>query len=331
VAGDDQGSGEDRLIARYFAPIASHPAALGLTDDAAALTPPAGFDLVLTADAVSAGVHFFADDPPDAVAHRALRVNLSDLAAKGARPLGFLLTIALPRMTDEAWLGAFAAALADDARTYQCPLLGGDTTAMAGPLTISITAIGTVPQGRMVRRSGAKVGDKIFVSGTIGDAALALPIRGGETTAAKLSAADLDFLNRRFTHPEPRLALADALLNGASAAMDISDGLAGDLAKLCRVSGVSAVIAVDKVPHSAAVRTLIEAAPPLRETALSGGDDYEILATVPPDKAAAFASEADRAGVAVTVIGEITAGAAPPSFVLAGEPITLTHVAYSHF
>src|SRR6478672_7794315 len=152
-------TGEERLIATYFAPLATHPAALGLIDDAAVLTPPAGHDLVLTKDAIVGGVHFFPDDPAAAIARKALRVNLSDLAAKGAQPAGFLLTLALPKICGDSWLKAFTRGLGADARKYNCPLFGGDTDRTPGPVTISIAAFGTVPAGTMVRRSGARVGD----------------------------------------------------------------------------------------------------------------------------------------------------------------------------
>ena len=165
--------GEDELIARFFAPLAG-PAGLGLRDDAALLKPPPGDDLVLTTDALVAGVHFFADDPPGAIARKALRVNLSDLAAKGARPLGFLLSLALPRDWSEDWLTAFADGLGADASAYDCPLAGGDTVATPGPLTLSVTAFGAVRPGRMVLRSGVKPGDRLYVTGTVGDAAIGL-------------------------------------------------------------------------------------------------------------------------------------------------------------
>ena len=167
-----QESAEDRLIARHFKPIARHPGALGLTDDAALLTPPAGHALVVTADAVVGGVHFFPNDPPDAIAKKALRVNLSDLAAKGAKPAGFVLTLALPKGVGDDWLKALARGLGQDAKKFDCPLLGGDTVYTPGPVTISITAFGTVPDGTMVQRSGARAGDHVVVTGTIGDAAL---------------------------------------------------------------------------------------------------------------------------------------------------------------
>src|SRR5471030_2844961 len=234
-------SAEDRLIARFFAPIATHPGALGLSDDAAFIKPPPGCDLVLKTDAIIGGVHFFADDAASAVASKALRVNLSDLAAKGASPLGFLLSLALPKEIGDDWLAGFAEGLRGDAVLYGCPLFGGDTDRTPGPITISIAMFGSVPEGTMVRRAGAKAGDRVFVSGTIGDAALGLMLRKG-ATAWKLDTAQRQHLMSRYLLPQPRNALAEATRTHASAAMDVSDGLAGDLAKLCRVSKAAATI-----------------------------------------------------------------------------------------
>ena len=227
-------SAEERLIARYLRPLATHPGALGLIDDAAVLTPPPGCDLVLTTDGVIAGVHFFPNDPAEDIGRKALRMNLSDLAAKGAKPLGFLLSLALPAGTDEGWIAGFAAGLGDDAERYGCPLLGGDTDHTPGPISVSIAAFGVVPHGQMVRRSTAKVGDSIVVTGTIGDAALGVKLRGDANLSARwrLSTAMAHHLQDRYLLPQPRNALAEAVLHHATAAMDISDGLAGDLGKL---------------------------------------------------------------------------------------------------
>src|SRR5205085_5498584 len=217
-------------------------------------------DLVLKADAIIGGVHFFPEDPAAAVACKALRVNLSDLAAKGADPVGFLLSLALPDGTSEAWLGDFAEGLRADAQLYRCPLLGGDTDRTPGPAMVSIAAFGTVPHGRMVRRSGAKPGDRIFVTGTIGDAALGVKLRRDPALAARyrLEPGERDHLLARYLLPEPRVAVAEAVRRHASAAMDVSDGLAGDLGKLCGASGVSAEIEIDKVPlSSAAMRAIV--------------------------------------------------------------------------
>lgn len=324
-------SGEDDLIARYFRPLADAPASLGLRDDAAVLAGSAD-DLVLTTDAIVEGVHYLADDPPDTIARKALRVNLSDLAAKGSAPAGFLLTLAL-RKADEAWLLAFARALGEDAATFGCPLLGGDTVSTPGPVMISITAFGRVPKGRMVKREGARVGDRIAVTGTIGDAALGLDgLRGGRAASALAARSDADFLVDRYRVPQPRLAIAAALRGAATAAMDVSDGLAGDLAKLCAVSGVSATIELAKVPLSAAARAVITAGATTIETLISGGDDYEVLCTVPDRAWSAFAQNVAAAGVAVSEIGRIVAGTAAPVFRdAAGQAVSLSRTSYSHF
>jgi thiamine-monophosphate kinase len=327
-----EGSGEDRLIARYFRPLARHPGALGLGDDAALLTPPPGCDLVLTTDGIIAGVHVFPDTPADAIARRALRVNLSDLAAKGAKPAGFLLAIALPAGTSENWMAAFARGLDDDAQHYGCPLLGGDTDHTPGPLSVSITAFGTLPTGTMVRRSGAGAGDTLFVTGTIGDAALGLTLRQDPKAGASLTAAQRDHLLTRYLLPKPRNAFAETLRTHASAALDISDGLAGDLSKLCRASGVSTHIDVGQVPLSDAAKAFIGAEPTPLERALTGGDDYEILAAVPAGKVESFRAGARAAGVPVTEIGHLTAGDKPPQFIGPDRrPLVFARPSYSHF
>jgi len=324
-------SGEDALIARYFAPLAKHPGALGLIDDVAAITPPAGCELVLTADAVVGGIHFFPDDPPDTTARKALRVNLSDLAAKGAKPLGFLLTLGLPRGVSETWLAAFSAGLGEDIAQFDCPLLGGDTVRTPDAAIISVAIVGSVPAGTMVKRSGARAGDRIVVTGTVGDAALGLRLRQAEAESWKLSAAQRAHLLQRYLVPQPRSAAAEALRLHASGAMDVSDGLAGDLTKLCRASGVTARIDAAAVPLSDAARAALAADPALIETVLTGGDDYEVVAAVPPAKLAAFTAAAQAAGVAVTEIGDVTAGGAPPVFRWHGRQLEFARRSFSHF
>jgi len=326
-------SAEDRLIARHFRPLAKHAGAAGLSDDAASYTPPKGCDLVVTADALVAGVHFFADDPPDAIAQKALRVNLSDLAAKGARPAGFLLSLAMPTSITDAWLKRFTRGLAADARFYECPLLGGDTVRTPGPLTLSVTAFGTLPEGTIVRRKGASPGDRVFVTGTIGDAALGLLLRTdrGAHRRWRLDPRQEKHLAERYLRAQPRIDLAEAVRRHASAAMDVSDGLAGDLAKLCRVSGVAAVIETARVPLSKAGRGVVAAEPDAIARMLAGGDDYEILCTVPPRKAAAFIRAADRAGVPVAEIGGIAPGRGARFLDDAGHPLRLERWSFSHF
>jgi thiamine-monophosphate kinase len=326
------GSAEERLIARYFRPLAIAPGAFALGDDAAAVTPPAGCDLVLTTDGVIAGVHFLPDDAPGHIARKVLRMNLSDLAAKGAKPIGFLLSIALPARTEESWIAAFAAGLGEDAKHYDCPLYGGDTDHTPGPLSISITALGAVPSGAMVRRSTAKADDVVVVSGTIGDAALGLLLRGELSLAERwqLSAASWNHLRQRYLLPQPRNALAEAVLRHASAAMDVSDGLAGDLDKLCRASGVAGEIDVESVPLSDAARSALAADPKLIETVLTGGDDYEIVLTVPSARLGDFCAAANAAGVPVSQIGRVTRGEGT-RFVRAGQPLSFARASYSHF
>jgi thiamine-monophosphate kinase len=325
-------SAEDTLIARYFRPLATDPGAFELGDDAAVLNAH-GEDIVVTTDAIVEGVHFLAHDPPDTVARKALRVNLSDLAAKGATPAGFVLTLAL-READDAWLTLFARGLGSDAGLFGCPLLGGDTVSTPGPLTISITAFGRVPAGKMVHRNGAKPGDRVLVTGTIGDAALGLDILKGGAVAAALAddAAATAMLVGRYRVPQPRNALAQAVRDHASAAMDVSDGLAGDLAKLCAASGVSAAIDAPSIPLSAAAATLLSRGAIGIETVVSGGDDYEILCIMAENRFEAFARAAALAEVAVTSIGTVIAGTSAPSFMDAqGREIALKRLSYSHF
>ena len=322
-------SGEDRVIARYFKPLATHAGALGLSDDAAFIAPPPGCDLVLKTDASVGGVHFFPDDPPGQLARKALRVNLSDLAATGAKPLGYLLSLVLPNDISESWLGSFAAGLEADAATYGCPLFGGDTDRTPGPLTISIAMFGSVPTGAMVRRDGAKPGDRVMVTGTIGDAALGVQLRRG--AAWKLSLEAREYLLSRYLLPQPRNTIAEALRAHASAAMDVSDGLAGDLTKLCGVSGVAATVEVGRVPLSGAARMARDADPSLVETILAGGDDYEVLCTVPPGKAEGFRAAAAAVNVNLTDIGAISQGEGARFLDTEGTPLTLSRLSYSHF
>lgn len=325
-------SGEDSLIARYFKPLATDPGAFGLEDDAAVLRAR-GADIVVTTDAIVEGVHFLPGDPPDTLARKALRVNLSDLAAKGASPAGFLLTLAL-RHADDDWLAAFASALGEDAKSFLCPLLGGDTVSTPGPQTISITAFGRVAEGRMVHRSGAKVGDHVMVTGTIGDAALGLDILNGGAVTSALAGdqAAKEMLISRYRVPQPRNALAEAVREYASAAMDVSDGLAGDLTKLCAASGVSAAIETPLVPTSKPAAALLARGVINLEALISGGDDYEILCTVSKDHVAVFTRDAARAGIAVTPIGKVIAEQGAPRFMDAhGNAIALRRLSYSHF
>jgi thiamine-monophosphate kinase len=321
--------GEFELIERYFRPLATDPGAFGLTDDAAIYRQRPGDDLVVTADMVVEGVHFLPGDPPDAIGRKALRVNLSDLAAKGAEPFGYVLSLGLPDDWTESWVRGFARGLGGDQERYGVTLLGGDTTRSANGFAIAITALGRVPKGRVVLRSGAKPGNAIFVSGTIGDAALGLRIRRGELSAPARGAKRL---LDRYLDPQPRVALAPALRNHATAAIDISDGLVGDLAHICDVSGVGAVIGAHDVPLSPAAAALLRADPSLLSVMLNGGDDYEIAATVPARAVDAFSRQAESAGVPVVRIGTVMAGKGPPVVRdVGGRPISLTTRSHTHF
>lgn len=325
-------SAEDSLIARYFKPLATDPGAFGLVDDAAILSS-SGDDIVVTTDAVVQGVHYLSTDPSDTIARKALRVNLSDLAAKGAAPAGFVLTLAL-RSREDAWLRPFADALGEDAKSFGCPLLGGDTVSTLGPQMISITAFGRVPKGQMVGRTGAKPGDRILVTGTIGDAALGLDLLTGGAVATALAAdpAAQEMLVSRYRVPQPRNVLTQAVRDHATAAMDVSDGLAGDLTKLCAASGVSATVNVASVPLSAAAAGLVARSAICVETLLAGGDDYEVLCTVPPAQSDALIAAGQAVGLAVTAIGTIVAGYEPPRFLDGqGQELVLKRLSYSHF
>lgn len=336
MAGAGKRPGEFELIARYFRPLAVDPGALDLRDDAALIATAGDEELVVTVDALAEGVHFFPDDPPASIARKALRVNLSDLAAKGAEPVGYLLAVALRADWTEAWIAGFTDGLRGDQARYGVTLLGGDTTAASGGTTIAITAFGRVPKsgrgtGGMVTRGGAKPGDRIFVSGTVGDAALGLRLRLGTLPSQSAGGGEGHLLDR-YLHPQPRLSLAPVLRSFASAAMDVSDGLVGDLGHICEVSGVGARLEADSVPLSPAATAAIAADPSALATALTGGDDYEILATVPAARSGDFAAAAAAAGVGVTEIGEITAGPASPQVVdRRGKAITLQRPGHVHF
>ena len=307
--------GEFGLIARYFRPLAG-PAGLGLLDDAALLAPTPGRELVLTADAMVEGVHYLPDDPADLVARKLLRVNLSDLAAKGARPLGYLLTISAPRGTSDAWFAAFSAGLGLDQSTFKFSLFGGDTTSTPGPFSLTVTAIGDVEAGTMVRRSGARAGDEIWVTGTIGDGALGLMAIRGELPDAS------GHLAARYRLPQPRLGLVSPAL--VRAAMDVSDGLVQDLGHLCRASGVGAVIEAGWVPRSVADDRWLA-------TCLTGGDDYELVMAVDPAHVAALRKRATTLDMAVTRIGTFDHGSGVRVLDASGRPISFDVAGWTHF
>ena len=316
---------EFALIARHFRPLAGD-GALDLSDDAALLTPPAGQQLVLAADALVAGVHFLPDDPPGMIARKLLRVNLSDLAAMGAAPLGYLMTTAFTRGTADSWIAAFVAGLAEDQERFGIAVLGGDTVATPGPACFSLTIIGVVPPGQALHRRGARIGDEIWVSGSIGDGALGLRVLQG-----KLAADAEGHLARRYRLPEPRLALGQALRGVARAAMDVSDGLVQDLGHLCRAAGCGAEVIADAVPLSAAASAALAGDAALLPLILTGGDDYELLFAAAPEDAEAVQAASVKAGVPVVRLGRFTAGEGTMVRDGSGAAITLPQGGWSHF
>ncbi len=326
---------EFELIARYFAPLTrGFPGACDLRDDAAVISPASGCELVVKSDVIVGGVDFLPDASAGSIARKALRVNLSDLAAKGAVPRAYLLDLMLPASIGETWLAAFAAALASDQAEYGVHLAGGDMSATPGPVAIAVTVFGETPLGRIIRRFDARAGDGVYVTGTIGDAALGLGVlRDGAAGLADDAAA---FLLDRYHLPRPRVGLGPRLVGLATAAIDISDGLVADLRHLCEVSGLSGTIAAAAVPLSEAARAALALDARRRATVLGGGDDYEILFTAPPDSAARVAALARASGVAITAIGHVSAPAAgerPGVRVLdeSGQSLQLAAEGWTHF
>ena len=323
---------EDGLIAHVFAPLATAEGADSLGDDAATF-PGGAHDIVVTVDALAEGVHFFRHDPPGAVAAKALRVNLSDLAAKGAEPFGYVVALALGGGWTAAWAQAFADGLAHDNAAYGVALLGGDTlrASPGGGTTISITAFGRTGAGGIVRRRAALPGDVLVVTGTIGDSALGLAARLDPAVARAFPDEAAAALDAAYLWPDPPVRAWLAVRHHARAAMDISDGLHGDLAKMCRTAGVSATLDADSVPLSSAVRAAVTAWPAAFDRVLTGGDDYQILAAVPPEAVTAYRQDLDEAGVASTVVGGIECGPPAVRVERAGREIALADGRFEHF
>ncbi|WP_222183774.1 thiamine-phosphate kinase [Geminicoccus harenae] len=317
--------GEFQMIDRLLKPLAAGcPGALGLTDDAALLAQLPGTELVLAKDAIVEAVHFRQEDPPGTVAQKLLRQNLSDLAAMGAEPVGYLTAFGLRQGLPDGWLDGFVAGLAEDQRQFGIHLLGGDTVSTPGPLFFSLTVLGRLPAGTALTRAGARPGDLVCVSGTLGDGALGLAVLEGRVTAPADAAA---YLAGRYRVPQPRLVLGQALRGLASACLDVSDGLLGDLGHILATSGpdgnLGAVIRAGDLPLSPAAAGL----PGALEAALSGGDDYELLFTLPPRHRARLA----ELPVPVAVIGEIRSGAGTEVLGPDGAPLTLSGRSWTHF
>ena len=326
MTGDRGKPGEFDLIASVFAPLTDgDERALGLLDDAAVLPQAAGRDTVITTDTMVEGIHFLDAEPPDVVARRLLRVNLSDLASMGAEPTAYVLNLTLPARTNKEWLSSFAEGLRVDQSAFGVRLLGGDTTHTKTSLTVTATLLGEVPTRGAITRSGARAGDDIYVSGTIGDASLGLKML--------ISGADnQDALVKRFQLPEPRVSLGAKLRGLATAMADVSDGLAADLAHICRASKVSATLDTDSLPLSIGVQTSLVAGNTDMTEILSGGDDYELVFTASPDTAERIAAAAQSAEVPITHIGRISNGAREVIILGPdGREMTLETTGYRHF
>lgn len=310
-------------IARYFAPLAAAEG-LGLGDDAALFTPDEGKELVLTTDALTAGVHFFAEDAPASIAQKILRVNLSDLAAKGAVPRGYLLSLLLPKQIDESWIEAFVSGFAEDQQRYGIRLFGGDTSRIDGPLTASITAIGEVAKGTMLPRNGAQIGDLLYMTGGLGNAALGLKVHQGELEAN-------EYLLDRYLHPRPRLEVGPQLIGLASACMDISDGLVQDAGHLARESGVSLTINTKQLTFSREARDILNQNDKYFELMLTGGDDYELLFTAPPRKKPDLIALSETTEVTITAIGMVEEGSGVTVLGEDGKALEFAQTGWQHF
>lgn len=325
--------GEFDLIARYFTRPARR-AVLGVGDDCALLAPTPGMQLAISSDMLVEGRHFLADTDPERLGHKALAVNLSDLAACGARPTAFLLALSLPRV-DAAWLEPFARGLLALADAHDCELVGGDTT--QGPLNLCITVLGEVPAGQALLRSGARVGDDIYVSGTLGDARLALEALQGRLPLDMLAPDTLAAARLRLEAPTPRVALGLALRGVAHSAMDISDGLLGDLGHILRASGVGACIDTSKTIDLIAISAYPISATGLFDTkllqqcTLAGGDDYELLFTAAPAQRHAVATAAQTSATPVTRIGCIEAAPGLRLIDAHGQAVAQHYASFEHF
>ena len=314
--------GEFDLIAKFFTRTVTR-AALGVGDDCALFSAAPGMQLAVSSDMLVEGRHFLPTVAPQRLGHKALAVNLSDLAACGAAPIAFTLALALPRV-DVVFLAGFARGLLALADEHACELIGGDTT--QGPLNICITVFGEVPTGQALLRSGARVGDDLYVSGTLGDARLALEVFRGTVS---LSGAAFDSVRLAMEQPQPRVALGTALRGVATSAIDVSDGLIGDLRHILRRSGVSAVVHVDALPRSEVMQAMPESLQ--RECTLAGGDDYELVFTAPPAAADRVQAAARHAGTRVTCIGRIESLAGLRLLDAAGRAVPDTFNSFDHF
>lgn len=335
---DDRITSEAELIAMLAPLTRGVPGAFGLRDDCARLTPRAGYELVLKTDPVRAGVHFFADDPPDLIAWKALAVGVSDLAAKGADPVAYLMALSFPEAPTRAWMTEFARGLAVAQAAFGCCLVGGDTDRAPGPLSIGITVIGEVPAGRMVLRGAARAGDTLYVSGALGDAGVGLQLHreareGRQELRQRWGLTDYQtsYFIDRYLRPQPRLDLARCVRQHASAAMDVSDGLVKDLERMCRASGVGAIIDSGLIEWSPSMMIIIRQQPELFSTIVSAGDDYEILAAVSDDHHNAFLATLSTIPGYMHRIGTFIEGAGVVVQRIDGTEIAFDRTGWDHF
>ena len=318
---------EFSIIGKYFAPLAGE-GAFNLRDDAAEIIPTEGMSLVITQDAIAEGIHFFSNDAPDMIAKKALRVNLSDLAAKGAVPKYISLALGLAKSWNEEWIADFAFGLKEDCKTFDVELTGGDTFVSGDGFVISITAIGEMPKGSYISRLGASEEDVVYVTGSIGDGALGLLAR--RQNIGTLNVDENEYLKTRYLLPQPRVEFAKVIREFATASMDISDGLVGDLEKLCQASNVSASVEIKNIPLSKAIKKAVQSESKFLETALTGGDDYEILVTIKPQHTAEFEEAVSRLPFTVMRIGTISSGQGVKMFDTSGQVIEFEKSSYDH-
>lgn len=342
MSADTRVHGEEAIIQRFLAPLAAGFAgAYALKDDCAAITPTPGHDLIVKTDPVAEGVHFFSHDAPEDIGWKALAVNVSDLAAKAARPVAYLMALSFPVAPEAEWMRRFADGLGAAQRAFGMHLIGGDTDRRMGPVSITITVFGEVPTGRMVQRATAQPGDRLYVSGALGSGAIGLALRRdgaasllprwGLDPEASAEPGDWRAAGDAYLRPRPRLELRAALLGHARAAMDLSDGLAKDLGRMCKASGCGAVVDLARLPMLPVVARAVAAEPARWQAVAASGDDYEVLAAVPPCEATAFEVAARRDGIAVTHIGDCREGADVELRDASGAPVTFASTGWDHF
>ena len=320
---------EFEIIKEFFSPLAENEFSLNLADDVAKLPVDEGYELVFTKDVCIAGVHFFPEDPPELISRKALRVNLSDLVAKGSQPVGYLIGLGLPEDWDRKWLSQFCNGLRQDQKFFGISLLGGDTVRSPQSLFISITAIGKIQCGLFRKRSTARVGDHIYVTGTIGDSYLGLLAQKRQLTLADES--DRSFLVSRYLLPEPRINVISLIQKFANASLDVSDGLIGDLNHMCLASNVGAEINIDSIPISSSALNVLTTDQYKQTEIFAGGDDYEILFTVPVSKVEKFESTKKNCGFQITNIGRITANKTIQVLDSDGTNVEFVNTGFKHF